>query len=251
MKQLMRLLGYIRPYSFQVIVSVVLMAAVGALDAFRLLLIGPIFSSVLNPSSKTDAIPLFKLPWGTQKIIDLHQFVPRFSHNVLTVVAFALIGATLIKGVCDYLGTYLVNYAGYGLTTDLRNGLYKKVLARSISFFSRYPTGTLISTIVNDVEKVQFALSTVMAEFLQQFFTFVFLAVLVVLTGRRMAWILMLFIPLVFISSRKIGRRVRQTTRKGQDKLAEIQNILHETITGNRIVKAFSMETWENLRFFQ
>src|SRR5262249_54948035 len=59
------------------------------------------------------------------------------------------------------------------------------------------------------------------------------------------------FIPLVLVSSGRIGRRVRQTTRKGQDKLAEIQNILHETITGNRIVKAFSMETWENLRFFQ
>ena len=251
MKQLMRLLSYIRPYSFQFFVSVVLMAAVGALDAFRLLLIGPIFSSVLNPSSQTEAIPLFKLPWGSHRVIDLHQFLPRHFHNVLGAVALALVGATLIKGVCDYLGTYLVNYAGYGLTTDLRNNLYKKVLARSISFFSRYPTGTLISTIVNDVEKVQFALSTVMAEFLQQFFTFLALAAVVVLTGRSMAWILLLFIPLVFISSRKIGRRVRQTTRKGQDKLAEIQNILHETITGNRIVKAFSMETWENLRFFQ
>ena len=251
MKQLMRLLSYIRPYSFQFFVSVLLMAAVGVLDAFRLLLIGPIFSSVLNPASKTDAIPLMKLPWGSHRVIDLHQFLPRHFHNVLGAVALALVGATLIKGVCDYLGTYLVNYAGYGLTTDLRNNLYKKVLARSISFFSRYPTGTLVSTIVNDVEKVQFALSTVMAEFLQQFFTFLALAAVVVLTGRSMAWILLLFIPLVFISSRKIGRRVRQTTRKGQDKLAEIQNILHETITGNRIVKAFSMETWENLRFFQ
>src|SRR5579864_7706113 len=163
MKQLMRLLSYIRPYSLQFSISVVLMAAVGALDAFRLLLIGPIFSSVLNPGSRTDAIPLLELPWGAHKVIDLHQLVPKYSHNVLNVVAIALVGATIIKGICDYLGTYLVNYAGYGLTTDLRNGLYKRVLARSISFFSRYPTGTLISTIVNDVEKVQFALSTVMA----------------------------------------------------------------------------------------
>jgi subfamily B ATP-binding cassette protein MsbA len=50
-------------------------------------------------------------------------------------------------------------------------------------------------------------------------------------------------------SARRIGREVRQTTRRGQDKLAEIQNILHETITGNRIVKAFGMELWETLRF--
>lgn len=251
MKQLMRLLSFIRPYSFQFTASVILMAAVGALDAFRLLLLRPIFDSVLNPASKTEAIPLVQLPWGAHRVFDLHQFVPRYFHNALTVVAVALVGASLLKGICDYLGTYLVNYAGFGLTTDLRNTLYKKVLARSISFFSRYPTGTLISTIVNDIERVQFALSTVMAEFLQQFFTFVWLAALVVITGRKLAWILLLFIPFVAISSGKIGRRVRQTTRKGQDKLADIQNILHETITGNRIVKAFSMETWENLRFFQ
>jgi ATP-binding cassette, subfamily B, bacterial MsbA len=247
----MRLLSYLRPYSLAFFASVILMAAVGLLDAFRLLLIGPIFSSVLNPGSRTEAIPILRLPWGNHQVLDLHQFVPRFSHNVLTVVAIALVGATLIKGVCDYLGTYLVNYAGYGLTTDLRNALYKKVLGRSISFFSRYPTGTLISTIVNDIEKVQFALSTVMAEFLQQFFTLVFIAGVVVVTGRTLAWILLLFIPFVVFSSGKIGRRVRQTTRKGQDKLADIQNILHETITGNRIVKAFSMEKWENVRFVQ
>lgn len=251
MKQLLRLLGYIRPYWLQFFASVVLMAAVGALEAFRLLLIGPIFSSVLNPASTTETIPLMPVPWGAHRAFDLHQIIPRQSHNVLNVVAIALVGATLIKGVCDYLGTYLVNYAGYGLTTDLRNTLYKKVLARSISFFSRYPTGTLTSTIINDIEKVQFALSTVLAEFLQQFFTFLSIATVVVITGGKLAWILLVFIPFVAASARKIGWRVRQTTRKGQDKLADIQNILHETITGNRIVKAFSMETWENLRFFQ
>jgi subfamily B ATP-binding cassette protein MsbA len=251
MKQLTRLLSYIRPYWVQFLASVVLMAGVGVLEAFRLLLIGPIFSSVLNPSARTDAIPLVQLPWGAHKVFDLHQLFPRHSHNVLSLVAIAMVCATVIKGVCDYLGTYLVNYAGYGLTTDLRNGLYRRILTRSISFFSRYPTGTLTSTVINDIEKVQFALSTVLAEFLQQFFTFLSIATVVVITGRRLAWILPLFIPFIVLSARKIGWRVRQTTRKGQDKLADIQNILHETITGNRIVKAFSMEAWENLRFFQ
>jgi ATP-binding cassette, subfamily B, bacterial MsbA len=71
----------------------------------------------------------------------------------------------------------------------------------------------------------------------------------VVVVGGRMAWVLLLFVPVVILSARRIGRGVRQTTRKGQDKLAEIQNILHETITGNRIVKAFGMELWEMNRF--
>ena len=88
-------------------------------------------------------------------------------------------------------------------------------------------------------------MSSVLAEFLQQIFTFLFTAVAVIVLGRKLAWVLLLFVPLIIYSAMKIGRRVRHTTRSGQDKLADIQNILQETITGNRIVKAFSMETWE------
>jgi subfamily B ATP-binding cassette protein MsbA len=67
--------------------------------------------------------------------------------------------------------------------------------------------------------------------------------------GGQLSWALLLFIPVVVTSARKIGREVRTRTRTGQDKLAEIQNILHETVTGNRIVKAFNNELWEILRF--
>ena len=67
--------------------------------------------------------------------------------------------------------------------------------------------------------------------------------------GGRLSWALLLFVPVVITSSRRIGREVRTRTRTGQDKLAEIQNILHETVTGNRIVKAFNTELWEILRF--
>ena len=102
---------------------------------------------------------------------------------------------------------------------------------------------------MNDIERVQFALSSVLAEFLQQFFTFIFTACVVVLLGGRLTWVLIIFVPVVVMAARRIGHRVRTTTRRGQDKLAEIQNILQETITGVRIVKAFSMEAWETRRF--
>ena len=165
------------------------------------------------------------------------------------MVAFALVAATVLKGIFDYLGTYLVNYAGFGMITDLRNELYTATLRRSVAFFQKHTTGTLLSALINDIERVQYAMSTVLAEFLQQFFTLIFTAVVVVLLGGKLAWVLVLFVPFVLGSVRRIGKRVRSTTRKGQDKLAEIQNILHETITGVRIVKAFSMEAWETRRF--
>ncbi len=160
-------------------------------------------------------------------------------------MAVALVGSALLKSICDYFGTYLVNRAGFGMITDLRNDLYDAVLRRSVAFFQKHTTGTLLSTLINDIEKVQFAMSTVLSDFLQQFFTLIFTAIAVVIVGGKLAWVLLLFLPVVVLSARRIGRGVRVTTRKGQDKLAEIQNILHETITGNRIVKAFGMELWE------
>src|SRR6266581_8035335 len=248
MRQLTRLVRYVAPYWWQLLSSLVLMAGVGLLDAFRVLLIGPILDIVLNPTAQSRDMQLFRVP-GSGQVIHLQQFVPSHFQNPWTVVAFALIAATVLKGVCDYAGTYLVNYAGFGLITDLRNDLYNSVLRRSAAFYQKHTTGSLVSTIVNDIERVQFAMSNVLAEFLQQFFTLIFTAGAVVLLGGKLAWVLLLFVPFIIYSAGKIGRRVRHTTRGGQDKLADMQNILHETITGNRIVKAFSMESWEIARF--
>src|ERR1700760_217243 len=135
------------------------------------------------------------------------------------------------------------------MVTEMRNHLYEAIMRRSASFFHRYPTGTILFTIINDVDRVQMAVSSVLGYFLQQFFTFIATVALVIALGGRLSWALLLFVPVVITSARRIGRSVRTRTRTGQDKLAEIQNILHETITGHRIVKAFNTELWEILRF--
>jgi subfamily B ATP-binding cassette protein MsbA len=248
MRQLTRLIHYVFPFLLQLFPGVLLLATVGFLEAFRLVLLKPVLDRVLNPASGSENILLFNMPTSGQPVY-LQRFVPTHFHNAWTIVAYALVVSTLLKGVFDYTGTYLVNHAGFGMITNLRNDLYNSVLRRSAAFFQKHTTGTLISTIINDIERVQFAMSSVLAEFLQQLFTFVFTAALVVIVGRQLAWVLLLFVPFIIFSAVRIGRRVRSTTRRGQDQLADVQNILHETITGNRIVKAFGMESWEVARF--
>jgi len=247
-RQLTRLIRYALPYWWQILASVALMAAVGALDAFKYLLVRPIFDRVLNPATGSKEIALFTIP-HTHHVVLLQSFVPARFANAWTAVAFALVASTILKGICDYTGTYLVNHAGFGMITDLRDDLYNAIMRRSSAFFSKHATGTILSALINDVERVQYAMSSVLAEFLQQFFTFIAVAAVVVVLGGNLAWVLLLFAPAIIYSSRKIGSRVRATTRLGQDKLAEIQNILHETIIGNRIVKAFNTEKWEINRF--
>ena len=249
MKRFLRLLRYGLPYVLQWLPGVMLLAMVGALDTFRVLLFQPIFDQVLRPDAPEGPI-LLGLP-RSEWHFDLRLLVPPFvhMHNAWNVVAFALVLSTVLKGICDYTGTYLVNYAGFGTITDLRNHLYEVTMRRSSSFFHKHATGTILSTLINDVDRVQFALSSVIGEFLQQFFTFLVGLVFVIKLGGYLSWALLLFVPVVVTSARKIGREVRHRTRSGQDKLAEIQNILHETVTGNRIVKAFNTELWEILRF--
>src|ERR1051326_3620410 len=248
MRQLMRLVRYVLPFLPQLLSGIFLLAAVGFLEAFRLVLLKPVLDRVLNPSSGSENILLFTMPQTGQPIY-LQRFVPTHFHNAWTIVAYALVASTVLKGVFDYAGTYLVNHAGYGMITNLRNDLYDSVLRRAAAFFQKRATGKLISTIINDIERVQFAMSSILAEFLQQFFSFVFIAGLVVVLGGKLAWVLVVFIPIIIFSAVRIGRPVRSTTRTGQDQLADVQNILQETITGNRIVKAFGMESWEGARF--
>jgi len=250
MRQLTRLLRYVRPFLLQLFPGVALLAAVGFLEAFRLILLKPVLDRVLNPASGSENILLFTIP-RIGRPVYLQQFVPSYMHSAWTIVAFALVASTILKGLLDYAGTYLVNHAGFGMITDLRDDLYNAILRQSAAFFSKHATGTLLSTMVSDIDRVQYAMSAVLAEFLQQIFTFIFTAAAVVVIGGRLAWVLLLFVPIIVYSSRKIGSRVRHHTRRGQDKLAEIQNILHETITGNRIVKAFNTENWEISRFRQ
>lgn len=249
MKNFFRLLRYGLPYTLQWLPGVLLLAAVGLLDNFRVLLFQPIFDRVLAPNAPEG--PIFLGVPNSKWHFDLRSIVPHFVHlhNAWDVVAFSLVVSTVLKGVCDYLGTYLVNYSGFGTITDLRNELYEATLRRSSSFFHKHSTGSILSTLINDVDRVQVAVSSVIGDFLQQFFTFLVAIALVIRLGGYLSWALLLFIPVVVTSARKIGREVRHRTRTGQDKLAEIQNILHETVTGNRIVKAFSTELWEILRF--
>jgi len=248
MRELTRLVRYVVPFLGQLLPGVLLLAGVGFLEAFRLLLLRPVFDRVLVPSSGSENIVLFTIP-RTTHVIYLQQFVPSHFHNAWTIVAYAIVASTVLKGVFDYSGTYLVNHAGFGMITSLRNDLYNSVLRRSSAFFQKHATGTLMSTIINDIERVQYAMSSVLAEFLQQFFSFIFIAGAVIMLGRGLAWVLLLFVPVIVLSAVRIGRRVRTTTRRGQDQLADVQNLLHETITGNRIVKAFGMESWEIARF--
>ncbi len=243
-----RLLHYTRPYWLRLLASVLLMAVVGICHALIALLIGPVFDRVLKPDSPDAAVELFRLP-GFTRAIYLQDFVPAPIHNVWTMVAVAILTVFLAKGLCDFFGNYLINYVGLAAVTDLRNKVYSSVLRQSTAFFQRMHTARLMSSILNDIDKVQVATSHILADFLRQTFVLAGLLFVVMRTDWKLAAVSLTVLPIVLIPTARIGRRIRSTTRSAQDSVAEVNQILEETISGHAIVRAFGMEAFETSRF--
>jgi subfamily B ATP-binding cassette protein MsbA len=248
MSQLMRLLRYSRPYSGFLLLSVVLMACVGGAQGLTVRLIGPIFDRVLNPASPDSPVRLFTIPgWNYQVYLD--NFMPASIHNVWTMVATGILAMFAIKGLCDYAGNYLVNYVGLSAVTDLRQDVFDRVVHQDAHFFESNSTARVMSSIMNDLEKIQVAMSNILADLLRQSFTFLALGAAVLQTDWKLALASLTVLPFVLVPTLRLGRRIRRTTRSAQDNTAELNQVLQETLSGHQVVKSFGAEEIESNRF--
>jgi dTDP-4-dehydrorhamnose 3,5-epimerase len=212
----------------------VLMACVGAAHALMALLSGPIFERVLNPASADTPVLLFKVPLIGYKFY-LNSLMPASIHNVGTMVAISIVAVFAVKGLCDYFANYLINYVGFSAVTDLRQTVFDRVLQQDAQFFEANSTARVMSSIMNDLEKIQVALSHVLADWLRQSFTALALAAVVLQTDWKLAMASLTVLPFVAVPTTRIGRRIRRTSRRTQDRQAELNQILQETLSGHMV----------------
>ncbi len=248
MSQIKRLLAFLRPYTLRFIGAILLMAVVGACEALTALLIRPVFDGVLSPAGGSGRIVLFTSPFSERGFY-LQDYLPHRIHNVWTMVAIAIIAITVAKGLAEFFATYFINFVGHSVVRDLRNLLYSRIIEQSVAFFSKNPTGKLMSAVISDIDKVQNAVSQVSADSLKEIFTLVGLLAVIFYLDWRLALVSLLLVPFVVLPSSKIGRYIRISSRYSQDKMAELNNVLQETFSGIRIVKAFGMELFEIAKF--
>ena len=216
-----RLLDLIRPYWVKLALAMICMIFVSLLTAAQAFLVKPALDDVFL---KKDARMLLLLP-------------------IAIVVLF------LLKGVFDYGQAYLMNFVGLRIVADMREKLYNHLQSLSLSFFTKTPTGILISRITNDVNLIQGSVSNTITGLLKDAFTILGLTGVVFYRDWKLAIIAFLIFPLAIFPIKEFGKRLRKFSRKSQQRMGSITTFLHETITGNRIVKAFSMEDYEKRRF--
>jgi ATP-binding cassette, subfamily B, bacterial MsbA len=245
-KQYARLLRFVRPHAVRLTTGVVLLAAAGLSEGLTALMITPALDGVLAPQTSNPMLALVKLPSG--RTIYLNSFLPHV-HYVWTLFALCLVLLFFGKALAEFAGSSLVQYAGYAGVTDLRNRVYTRLIRQPVGFFQHNPTGRVMSAVINDVEQLRSVLSEHLADFFRQIFSLLaFVAVLLVINWK-MALCSAVILPLVILPVGKLGRKMRHSVGASRLRLADLSQILQETVSGNRVVKAFGMENFEIQKF--
>jgi subfamily B ATP-binding cassette protein MsbA len=239
-----RLLELVKPYWAKLALAMVCMVFVSFLTAAQAFLVKPALDGVFL---KTEQIP----QPVRNIIIQLHLegLLLKKGMEMLLILPIAIILLFLFKGIFEYGQAYLMNYVGLRIVADIREKLYNHLQTLSLSFFTQTPTGILISRITNDVNLLQGSVSNAITGLLKDVFTMFGLIGVVFYRDWRLAIIGLVIFPLAIIPIKEFGKRLRKFSRKSQQRMGSITTFLHETIAGNRIVKAFNMEEYEKRRF--
>jgi subfamily B ATP-binding cassette protein MsbA len=169
--------------------------------------------------------------------------------TMLRLVPLGIILLYAVRGVFDYSHSYFMGYVGNRIIADIREQVYVHLQRLSLSYFAKNPTGVLMTRITNDVNILQTSISKVIISFFKDLFTIAGLVGVLFYQDWKLACIAFLIMPWVIIPIQRFGKKSRRFSTRGQEKVGKIATLLHETITGCRIVKAFGMEDYEAQRF--
>jgi len=218
-----RLLKYLRPYSWRLIVSGVCMVGVAMLTASLAYLVKPALDEIFF-----------------QKNPQMLIYIP-----LLVALVY------LVKGLCDFGQYYLMSYIGQSVIRDLRAQMFEKLEEMSVGFFVRHSTGELLSRMNNDVSMVQGAITSAITGLVRDALTVVALVCVVFYRDFKLALIALAVFPLAIYPLLAFGKKLKRYSRRMLVSLEKITERLNETITGIRIVKAFAMEDYERAKFDQ
>ena len=216
-----RLLGYLRPHAPALVIGTLLAVVVAAMEGTIAWLVKPAMDDV---------------------------FIRRDT-RMLTLIPLLFLAAYIGKGLARYGQSYLMASIGERVIARLRRDLYAHLQRMSLSFFTSRHTAELMSRVVTDVNRLARLSSTVLVMTIRQTVMVAALATVMFVRDWRLAVIALVVFPFVGVAVRSIGRRLYRINKRSQQKVAELNVLLHEVFSGTKIVKAFGLESHEVERF--
>jgi len=218
---LLRLLGYARPYRVRLGIALLSLFIAGGL--------GLVFPQVVG------------------MLIDA-AFVQRDSQK-LNRFALLLVGVFAVQAAFSFLRTYLLSYTGERIVADVRTQLYYHLTGLPVSFFANRRVGELTSRLASDVSVVQTVTTGSVTELLRSGLLLIGGVTIIFVTNVRLSLLMLAIVPVVIVSAHLYGRYVRKLSTQVQDRLAEASSVLEETLSAIRIVQSFVRENYERGRY--
>ncbi len=252
MENYKRLIRFVFPHIWVLVLAGLCMIASSAFGGVSIGMIIPLVDNIIT--GKKITIPAgIVLPGPLRGIVDsVNSLSPLQLLNNMIIIVIVL---WLLKSFFEFCQTYLMNDVSQRVVRDVKNIIYKKLLTLSMDFYSRNATGKLMSRITYDAAIIRDAISTGLTDLIYQ------PVQLIVYTGLLLfvkiyfsiSWVLigisLVLFGLVVYPVLKIGKRLKSISRQSQEKMGDMTTTLHETISGIRVVKAFSMEDYEAKKF--
>lgn len=217
----MRLLTYIKPYSVLFVLG--LLAAI--------------------PSGSMDSAIAWMAGQGLQKII-----VDGRMHLIYWVPVGVLIIAAL-QGFFRFIEAYTIRYVGAAAIRDMRNELFRHLQKQPLLYFQGQSSGVLIGRLVNDVAIVENAISQTFQSMISRVVTVLSLSAVIIMQSAMLAAMALSIISLIVLPVSIMGRKIRKSSRIGQEAIGDLVSVLSESIQGAKIVQSFNLEGYQTERF--
>lgn len=218
MKRLVR--ESVRPYVAQLVIALIFMAISSAAAALSMWLLKPVINDI---------------------------FVDK-NHDMLWPLGCAIIFVFLVKGLAQYGQVATMSWLGLRIVTDLQVGLYDHLMRMDLAFFHNNPSGTLVSRFTNDVVLMRNTATKVLTSAGKDITLLIGMVVVMVSTNWQLALMALIVFPITIGPVLKIGKRIRKVTANTQVQLGQFINLLGQTLSGIRHVKAYRTENYERQR---
>ena len=215
-------------------------------------------SFINNVLTDFDKIVQSQLEWASKSTLTTNEKLKYWTNLLilrdtptesLKVLCIAILSVFFVKNIFLYIKNLLLRIVELKLVRNIRDQLYKHIQTLSLGYFHKRHTGSITSIVMNDVEQLQIALGTVFQRlFVEPINILTFVSLLFIISWK-LAIIAIIIIPLAGIAIIAIGKSIRRKSRRTQQKIAEIMQILTETLSSIRIVKAFINEKEEIKKF--
>ena len=244
MKQLMRLLNLFLVEKRRLALSLACTVMVALFTLVFVNLVQPIMDHMFKESS--ELVPVA----GTFTSSILRAFDLTIE-QLVQYLPWILVAVIFGKGLFTFLSSFFIQSIGIRVVRRMRDDLYRSLIYQSADYFDRRSTGELMSRLTSDVDRIQDALSGSAKDFMQEALVLAALVITVFVLDWKLALATLLVTPLAVILIAVFSRQLKRIGKQNQIRMANIFSLLHETITGSKIVKAFTMERFEIKKFME